>query len=153
MLYSHDVVLERTEIGLTNQWLKYLGYQLIKASFLMLLMPSTTTDYFLNMIFNNINNHNKSKNKLKSSISSRQGWSLGHELEHVAHACCREGKFPTYHKLKHNTTKSTKYGQLQNSTYYYWVLLLLFRNQQKLAKCHWNRGIKCMQKPITYQRV
>ena len=53
----------------------------------MLLMPSTTSDYFLNMIFNNINNNNKSKNKLKSSISSRQGCSLQHEMEHVPHAC------------------------------------------------------------------
>jgi len=26
--------------------------------------------------------------------------------------------FPTYHNLVHYTTKSTKYGQLQNTTYY-----------------------------------
>ena len=32
---------------------------------------------------------------------------------------CREGKFPTYHKLTHHTTKSTKYNQLQSATYCY----------------------------------
>ena len=31
---------------------------------------------------------------------------------------CREGKFPTYHKLTRHTTKSTKYSQLQSATYY-----------------------------------
>ena len=32
---------------------------------------------------------------------------------------CREEKFPTYHKLTRHTTKSTKYSQLQSSTYCY----------------------------------
>ena len=32
---------------------------------------------------------------------------------------CREGKFLTYHKLTHHTTKSTKYSQLQSVTYCY----------------------------------
>ena len=32
---------------------------------------------------------------------------------------CRDGKFPTYHKLTHHTTKSTKYSQLQSAMYYY----------------------------------
>ena len=49
---------------------------------------------------------------------------------------CRERKFPTYHKLTHHTTESTKYSQLQSTTYCYWVLLSLLRNQQKFAKCH-----------------
>ena len=31
---------------------------------------------------------------------------------------CREGKFPTYHKLTHHTTKSTKCSQSQRATYY-----------------------------------
>ena len=31
---------------------------------------------------------------------------------------CRRGKFPTYHKLTRYTTKSTRYSQLQSSTYY-----------------------------------
>ena len=30
---------------------------------------------------------------------------------------CREGKFPTYHKLTRHITKSTKYNQLQSTTY------------------------------------
>ena len=30
---------------------------------------------------------------------------------------CREGKFPTYHKLTRHITKSTKYSQLQSATY------------------------------------
>ena len=30
---------------------------------------------------------------------------------------CREGKFPTYHKLTHHTTKSIKYKQLQCAMY------------------------------------
>ena len=30
---------------------------------------------------------------------------------------CRGGKFPTYLKLTHHTTKSTKYDQLQSSMY------------------------------------
>ena len=30
---------------------------------------------------------------------------------------CREGKFPTYHKPTRHTTKSTKYNQLQSTTY------------------------------------
>ena len=49
---------------------------------------------------------------------------------------CREGKFPTYHKLTRHTTRSTKYSQLQNATYYCSVLPSLLRNQQKFAKCH-----------------
>ena len=32
---------------------------------------------------------------------------------------CREGKFPTYHKLTRHTTRSTKYSQLQSATYCY----------------------------------
>ena len=31
---------------------------------------------------------------------------------------CREGKFSTYHKLTRHITKSTKYKQLQSTTYY-----------------------------------
>ena len=49
---------------------------------------------------------------------------------------CRRGKFPTYHKLTRHTTKSTKYSQLQSTTYYCQVLLSLLRNQQKFVKCH-----------------
>ena len=45
-------------------------------------------------------------------------------------------KFPTYHKLTHHTTESTKYSQFQSTTYCYQVLLSLLRNQQKFAKCH-----------------
>ena len=30
---------------------------------------------------------------------------------------CREGKFPTFHKLTHHTIKFTKYRQLQSATY------------------------------------
>ena len=30
---------------------------------------------------------------------------------------CRKGKFPTYHKLTRHTTKSTRYSQLQSTTY------------------------------------
>ena len=48
---------------------------------------------------------------------------------------CKEGKFPTYHKLTHHITKFTKYNQLQSAMYYYQVLLSLFRNQQNFAKC------------------
>ena len=32
---------------------------------------------------------------------------------------CKEGKFPTYHKLTHHITKFTKYSQLQSAMYYY----------------------------------
>ena len=32
-------------------------------------------------------------------------------------AICRKGKFPTYHKLTRHTTKSTRYSQLQSTTY------------------------------------
>ena len=32
---------------------------------------------------------------------------------------CREGNFPTYHKLTHHVIKSTKYGQLQSAMYCY----------------------------------
>ena len=49
---------------------------------------------------------------------------------------CRRGKFPTYHKLTRHTIKSTRYSQLQSTTYYCQVLLSLLRNQQKFAKCH-----------------
>ena len=45
-------------------------------------------------------------------------------------------KFLTYHKLTHHTIESTKYSQLQNTTYCCQVLLSLLRNQQKFAKCH-----------------
>ena len=48
---------------------------------------------------------------------------------------CRKGKFPTYHKLTCHTTKSTRYSQLQSTTYCCYVLLSLLRNQQKFAKC------------------
>ena len=49
---------------------------------------------------------------------------------------CREGKFPTYHKLTRHTTKSTKYSKLQSAMYCCQVLLSLLRNQQEFAKCH-----------------
>ena len=36
---------------------------------------------------------------------------------------CREGKFPTYHKLTRHTTKSTKYSQLRSIPYFCKALL------------------------------
>ena len=50
--------------------------------------------------------------------------------------CCREGKFPTYHKLIRHITRSTKYSKLQSTTYCCQVLLSLLRNQRKFVKCH-----------------
>ena len=47
---------------------------------------------------------------------------------------CREGKFPTYHKLTRHTTKSTKYSQLQSTKYCCQVLLSLLKNQQIFTK-------------------
>ena len=55
---------------------------------------------------------------------------------YIALCPCRGRKFPTYHKLTRHTIKSTKYNQLQSTTYCCQVLLSLLRNQQKFAKCH-----------------
>ena len=55
---------------------------------------------------------------------------------YIALCPCRRRKFPTYHKLTRHTIKSTKYNQLQSTTYCCQVLLSLLRNQQKFAKCH-----------------
>ena len=45
-------------------------------------------------------------------------------------------KFPTYYKLTHHITKSTKYSQLQSTAYCYQIFLSLLRSQRKFAKCH-----------------
>ena len=55
---------------------------------------------------------------------------------YIALCPCRGRKFQTYHKLTRHTIKSTKYNQLQSTTYCCQVLLSLLRNQQKFAKCH-----------------
>ena len=58
---------------------------------------------------------NKHKVMILSKISNLNRKSRPITLE----ANCRKGKFPTYHKLTHHTTKSTRYSQLQNIMYCY----------------------------------